>query len=204
MLEIILFSFGIMYTPGPLNILSINQGVNKRFKSMFGFFVGVGVAMMVWLIVIGYSGERFVKKSYIIYISIIGALYIVYLAYKVLKSSIDLAGEDSTKALALKDGFLLQLFNPKAPLAVLPLATIIFPANGITGYKITIVSILLSIMAGMAPCVYGYLGERFSYIILNKRVIKLFNGLMAFLLVYVAITIIWDHVYLVFTGVKPY
>lgn len=204
MFEIILFSFGIMYTPGPVNILSINQGVNKKFKSMYGFFAGVGAAMLIWLLVTGYSGDRLVKKSYVIYISIAGALYIIYLAYKVLKSSVDFAREDSKKAITFKDGFLMQLFNPKAPLAVLPLATISFPVNGVTGYKIIFVSIILSIMAGMAPCVYGYLGGKFSFIIMNKRVIKIFNVFMALLLVYVAITILWDHVYLVFTGVNLY
>jgi len=47
-LEILLFSFGIMYTPGPVNILSLNQGLNKKFKSMIGFYVGIGTAMLVF------------------------------------------------------------------------------------------------------------------------------------------------------------
>lgn len=204
MLEIILFSFGIMYTPGPVNILSLNQGVNKKFKSMVGFYAGIGVAMLVLFIVIGYTGERIVKKEYLIYISCVGAAYILYLAYKVFKSSIDFNNQANTRTLTFKEGLIMQLFNPKAPLAVLPLATISFPAKGITGVGIALMSLLLATMAGMAPCTYGFLGERFSQFIMNKSVIKVFNRLMAVLLVYVALSILWDHVYLVIIGVNAY
>lgn len=203
-LEIILFSFGIMYTPGPLNILSLNQGANNKFRSMIGFFAGVGVAMMVLLIVIGYTGERIVRKEYLIYISCVGAAYILYLAYKIFKSSVDFNNQASMNTLSFKEGFFMQLFNPKGPIAVLPLATISFPANGITGTRIALMSVFLGLLAGMAPCSYGFLGERFSRFMMSKTVMKLFNRLMAALLIYVAFTILRDHVYLVLIGVNSY
>lgn len=204
MLEILLFSFGIMYTPGPVNILSLNQGLNKNFKSMIGFYVGIGTAMLVFFLAIGYTGERFIKKEYLIYISCIGTAYILYLAYKVFKSSVDISNPVNMNAFTFKEGFIMQLFNPKAPLVILPLATISFPSNGITGINIAILSFFLSLMAGMAPYTYGFLGERFSRFIMKKSVIRIFNRLMALLLMYVGFTIFRDHVYLVIVGVNSY
>ena len=204
MLEIFLFSFGIIFAPGPLNFLSLNQGVNKRFGKMIGFFAGVGGATLVLFLLLGYTGERFISMDYLIYISCIGSSYILYLAYKVFKSSIDFDDQANARLLTFKEGFFMQLFNPKAPLVALPIATISFPANDITGIKIAMMSLIISFMAGMAPCSYGFFGERFSQIIMNKRILKVFNKLMALLLVYVAFSIFRDHVYLVLLGVNPY
>lgn len=197
MLEMFLYGIGIMYTPGPINILGANQGFNKKFKNSIRFFVGVGVAMFVLFIIYGYTGEKLVKKEYLIYISLIGGCYIIYLAYKVYTEKIIIHPASHDNTFTFKDGFFMQLLNPKASLAALPIATIQFPANNIIGIKIALMSFLFMVLVIGAPSTYCMLGQFFSTLIKNKNILIIFNKIMAIILIYVAFTILKDHVYYV-------
>ena len=203
MLEMFLYGIGVMYTPGPVNIMGLYLGLNKQFSKSFGFFLGVGVAMFILFLIYGYTGEKLIKKEYLIYISLLGSIYILYLAYKVFKSKINIK-EKEIKALSFKDGFLMQFFNPKATLATLPIATINFTANNIVGMKILFMSFVLSLVVIGAPSSYSILGQFFSKKIDNENFFKLINIAMSLMLVYVATTIFIDHVYYVIIGKNPY
>lgn len=204
MIEMVLYAIGIMYTPGPINLLGLNLGLNKKFKESIGFFIGVGLAMFILFLMFGYTGEKFIRKEYLIYISSVGSIYIFYLAVKILRSTVDINKQNTIKLLTFKDGLLMQIMNPKATLATLPIATINFPANSISGVKILTVSLVLALLACCAPCSYSLVGKYFGLLIKNDKTIKVFNTIMALLLIYVAYTIFKDHVYLVFLGINDY
>lgn len=205
MLEMFMYAIGIMYTPGPVNLLGLNLGLNKKLKETWGYYLGVGTAMFILLMVYGYTGERLIKKEYLFYISIIGTVYIVYLAYKLVKANIQVKETTNVRTVAFKDGFLMQLFNPKATLATLPIATINFPVNNITGIKITVMALLMGlVMASCAPLSYAIAGIFASNFIKKDGVLKVFNMLMAAILLYVAFGIFMDYVYLVYMGVSAY
>ncbi|GAA0179123.1 hypothetical protein SH2C18_20520 [Clostridium sediminicola] len=123
MLEMFLYAIGIMYTPGPMNLLGLNLGINKKLKET---------------------------------------------------------------------------------LATLPIATINFPANDIVGIKILIMSVILGLLATCPPLSYAVIGSFSSTFIKRKDVIKLFNTVMAIMLLYVALSIFKDHVYLVLKGINSY
>ena len=101
-LQMILYGFGIMYTPGPVNIMGLTLGFNKKFKNSVGFFTGVGVAMFILFFVYGYTGGKFIKKDYLIYTSILGSLYILYLAIKILKEDVTIEEKEKKTDLHLK------------------------------------------------------------------------------------------------------
>jgi threonine/homoserine/homoserine lactone efflux protein len=191
----ILYSISVIYTPGPINFLGMNQGVSNKISNSKGFFVGVGVAFLILLLVFGYTGEKVIKKDYLLYISIVGSTYILYLAFKIIKSNVFPNEEKNTKILTFKDGFFMEIMNPKAALATLPIATIYFPANNIVGVKVFGVSLMLALMASSAPFSYALIGSCFSDVIKNDKLIKWFNAIMAFLLIYVAYSIFKDHVF---------
>ncbi len=142
--------------------------------------------------------------DYLIYISVIGSIYILYLAIKILKSTVKIDDKKDMKLLSFKDGLIMHIMNPKATLACLPIATIHYPANNITGINILITSIMLALIAVGAPTLYSFFGQYFGKFIKQEKVLKVFNILMAVLLIYVAITIFYDHVYLVLRGINEY
>ena len=195
MIQMLLYGIGIMYTPGPVNIMGLTLGLNKKFKNSIGFFTGVGIAMFILFILYGYTGEKLIKKDSLFYTSIVGCMYILYLAIKVLKEDINIDEKLQKKSLTLRDGFLMQIVNPKASLAALPIATINFPANNIIGIKIMIMSVLFGLLVIGAPSIYCLLGQFFSDIIKRKKILLIFNKIMGVTLLYVAFSIFKDHVY---------
>jgi len=204
MLEMFLYGIAIMYSPGPVNIMALNQGLSGRLKNALPYLLGVSIAMFIWFNVFGYTGERFVKLEYLLYISIIGSIYIIYLAIKLMLAKVSIDEDAGNKSVGLKDGFLMQLLNPKAILAVIPIATIYFPANGITGINILLISLVFAVLVFGAPGSYALVGSLFNRAVKNAKVFRVFNIVMGAILLYVAFTILRDHVYLVLIGVNPY
>lgn len=204
MLQMLLYGIGIMYTPGPVNIMGLTLGLNKKFKNSIGFFTGVGIAMFILFFVYGYTGEKLIKKEYLIYTSVIGGIYIFYLAIKELKEDVTIEKKLRKKSLTLKDGFIMQIVNPKASLAALPIATINFPANNINGIKIMIMSIIFGLLVIGAPSMYCLFGQFFSDLIKRKKILLIYNKIMGVILLYVAFSIFKDHVYDVIIGKNPY
>ncbi len=202
MVEIFAYAFGIMYTPGPCNLLSLNGGLNGQINTTFRFCIGVGCAMLFWFLVLGYTGAWLITPGYQLLISAVGAFYIAYLGLKVGGADTSLKASDNSaqstndaNKLNFKSGLILQLFNPKAFIAILPIVTVQFPAADISGAAIVVWSILLSCMAFGAPGSYLLMGARLGSLIRHPRYFRTLNMAMALLLFYVAGDIAYNHVY---------
>jgi len=200
MLEILAYAIGVMYTPGPINLLGLHSGINGKMREHIGFFIGVGCAMLVLFIFLGFLGLKFINPTLLPYISFIGCSYIVYIAWKVFRANIDI---DQNKAnisvLSFSNGLIMQLLNPKALVATMPISTIQFPAAGISGGSIIIWSIGLAVLAFGAPSSYSLVGMSMGKRIENPMFFKTFNFIMSALLIFVAASIGYDHVYLKLT-----
>lgn len=199
MLEILVYAFGVMYTPGPCNLLSLNAGVNGHVRAALRFCLGVGTAMLTLFLLFGYLGAWLMNAEYTLLISALGSLYILYLAYKIglmALREVDLTAQETP--LSFKDGLFLQLLNPKSFVAILPIVSVQFPAAQISGIGILLWSLLLSIMAFGAPGSYLFMGARLRRIIAHPICFRALNLSMAVLLAYVAIEIAYSHVYLKF------
>lgn len=132
MIEIFAYAIGVMYTPGPVNLLGLNTGLNGLAKASAGYYFGVGSAMLLLFLSFGWLGSALIDRDSLIIISVIGCGYIATLAIKILKAKVTL-GEDATnqRPLRFRQGLVLQLLNPKGMVATLPIATIQFPSAGI-------------------------------------------------------------------------
>ncbi len=200
MSEIFAYAIGIMYTPGPINLLGLHSGLNKRTYNHLGFFIGVGCAMLILFVFLGYLGLQVINPQILPFISFAGCSYILYIAYKVVKSNVNIqetAYDDNQ--LSFRDGLFMQLLNPKALVATLPISTIQFPSAGITGEAILLWSFVLAVLAFGAPTSYSVVGSLLGKKIENPKYLRVFNYLMAALLVYVSLAIGYEHVLLPLT-----
>lgn len=197
MLTIITYAFGIMYTPGPVNLLGIHSGINGKVTDHIGFFIGIGCAMFILFVTIGFLGNTLINPKFIPYMSLLGCCYIVYIAWKIMRVKVSVnpsSGDD--RVLSIWDGLFMQLLNPKGLLATLPIATIQFPAENIQGSAIVIWSIGLSILAFGAPLSYSLIGLLIGKKLNNPIYFKIFNIFMSVLLVTVAINIGYEYVFI--------
>jgi threonine/homoserine/homoserine lactone efflux protein len=203
MLEILVYAFGIMYTPGPANLLSLNGGLNGHSRSTLQFCLGVAFAMLLLFLLFGYTGAWLVNPSYQLLISCTGSLYIAYLAFKIIRANRKPAVIGSTELpqiveskLNFKSGLLMQLLNPKSFIAIFPIVTVQFPAAQISGSSILVWSLLLSSLAFGAPSSYLLMGAYLGKMVRHPRYFRLLNTSMALLLLYVAGDIAYSHAYL--------
>lgn len=200
MVEILVYAFGIMYTPGPANLLSLNAGLNGQVSTTLHFCIGVTCAMLLLFLLFGYTGAWLVTPHYQLLISSAGCLYIAYLAYKVARTSIQLGDtkqtEQTESKLNFRSGLIMQLLNPKSFIAILPIVTVQFPAAEITGVSIFLWSLLLASLAFGAPSSYLLMGARLGRLISRPAYFRAFNLIMSLLLFYVAGDIAYSHVYL--------
>ncbi|MGJ8648166.1 MAG: LysE family translocator [Marinomonas colpomeniae] len=187
MLEIIIYAFGIMYSPGPANTLALFAGVNGQGWRAFLYCVGVGLAMLIWFLVIGYLGSEIIPKGYQSVISIFGGIYIAYLAIKIMQSSFQQkANNDKNAVVNFRMGLVLQLCNPKAMVAIVPIVTVQFPRMQIEGGQIALWSLGLSMIACGAPSTYLFVGSCLKNVATNRNVMAWLNRVMAMLLFFVA------------------
>ena len=194
MADIFAYAIGIMYTPGPINLLGLSSGLNKQTRSHLGFFIGVGSAMFILFVLLGYLGLQVINPHFLPYVSLIGCGYILYIAWKVAKAKVQVSDTSADASLSFFDGLFMQLLNPKALVATLPIATIQFPSADITGAAIVFWSFILAILAFGAPTSYSLAGLVLGKQVSRPGVFNVFNKLMAVLLVYVALMIAYEHV----------
>ncbi|KIX15118.1 LysE family translocator [Dethiosulfatarculus sandiegensis] len=201
MLGILLLAIGVMYTPGPVNILSLNCGAQRKVSAHAPFCLGVAVALSFWFILIGYTGSMVINENLLPVISGAGVCFILYLAYKILTSKVQTNGASEPPALlTFKDGFLMQLLNPKAMLVVLPVTTIQFPAAGIQGIWITVWSVGLGALGFGAPMLYAALSSFITRHISGTGYLKYLNIVMGLMLIAVAVDMGYHHVYAAILG----
>lgn len=188
-MDIFLYAFSVMYSPGPVNFMALNAGLTGTARRSTGFFIGVGCALLLLFVLFGYTGEVLVSQGMLPYISLVGGLYTLYLAYQVYtaRTVIPPAGETpasgASKTLTFWNGLLIQLLNPKGIMVVLPITSVMMPAAHISGVSIALVSALLGIAGGGAPGLYALLGAVLGRGIRREACFTLFNRLMGVALV---------------------
>ncbi|MDX1358092.1 MAG: LysE family transporter [Clostridia bacterium] len=189
-LPFILFVLVATFTPGPNNIMALTKASKQGKKSAFAFNIGVfGGFFVIMMLSSLFSSALFnyIPKAKP-YLSYLGALYILFLAYKVFKSGYMEQKNESRRVNGFIQGVLMQFINPKAILFGLTVVvTFIAPYYDsifiFIGYSIGLAGV-----AFIATSCWAMFGSLFSRIMQKHQ--KILNAIMALLLVYAAVSLI--------------
>jgi len=118
-------------TPGPANLFSVANGVERGKAGALAGVVGMNAATLVWFgaAALGLGALVVAFPEAFRFVSIAGALYVAWLGVKALRGAFATAADPAEGAAvrmgrsAIVDGFMVQIANPKAILfftAVLP------------------------------------------------------------------------------------
>ncbi|WP_288461949.1 LysE family transporter [uncultured Pseudomonas sp.] len=192
-MEIVLYAFSVIYSPGPGNALGLNAGLRGQARRALGFYAGVGCAMLVLFLALGYAGAVVVSGALLPWLALLGGGYCLYLGYRIARAAPPTAeGEGAATRLTFASGLLIQGLNPKAWLAVLPIATVMFPAAQVTGGKIALWSLPLALSACGAPASYALLGALLGRYLVRGRGFRAVNRLLGLSLVGCALLLFHD------------
>ena len=130
--------------PAPLALAATGAayGVKKGVPFLYGILFGLSIAIVGATVGLATLFSSFPNLRFIC--QIIGAMYIAYIAFKIATAPI-VSRSTSVTAPSFKDGFILNLLNPKAYAAFLAIfSQFLLPfANSTVGYVVTGITCLL-------------------------------------------------------------
>lgn len=185
LLPLILFTLSSSLTPGPNNFMIMNSGMNFGLRRSFPHFLGIciGFPMMLLIVALGF-GAVFVKYLWIKEaLKIIGSLYMVYLAWQILQTSLtDGSKRSAVKPFSFLQAVMFQWVNPKAWLMAIGAVSIFTIASG---YFSNAAALSAVFFVMLLPCLGMWLvfGTVLQKILSKDKHRRMFNVLMAISLV---------------------
>ncbi|EJQ51128.1 LysE family transporter [Bacillus hominis] len=186
----VLFVFISSFTPGPNNFLAMTYAQQYGLKRSITFCLGVAFGFFIITSLCSFFNIVLINILPTIEfpLKILGVAYMLYLAFKILtsKGNTD-TNEKSNKNLFLV-GIMLQFVNPKGILFGLTVvSTFILPYyHSYSSYLFF--SLFLGIVGLMSTFSWCLFGSMFQKLLLKHN--RIFNIIMAVLLVFSAISIV--------------
>ncbi|MCC0055713.1 MAG: LysE family translocator [Rhodobiaceae bacterium] len=111
-----IFSFAGSMTPGPNNFMLLASGVNFGFRRTIPHMAGILVGMMTLMLAVGFGLGSLLNAypSLHLALKIIGAAYLLYLAWRIGSARTMGKGSDRTEPMTAFQAGLFQWVNPKA------------------------------------------------------------------------------------------
>jgi len=177
-----MIGFGIVSTttPGPNNFMLFASGLNYGFKRTIPHILGVsnGFGFLVLCVGLGLGQLLEVFPLAFTTIKIIGALYMVHLAWKIATSGPLEIDEAKSKPLTYLQAALFQWVNPKAwVMAVVIVSTYTNPTSYYT--TLTIIVVYFAIANTPMVCVWPGFGMALKQFLSDSKKFRIFNIAMA-------------------------
>lgn len=185
----------VSFTPGPNNILSMVNASRDGFKRTFRFLLGIFTGFLTLLLLSSYFNLVLFNLMPRIktVMSIVGALYMTYLAVKIMKSTGQAqsdepsSGKDSRSVNSFMTGLLMQFVNPKGVLyCITVIANFVIPFYQSAG-ALFFFSLFLALVGFASIASWALFGALFNRFISAWQ--KPFNFAMGLLLLYSAYSI---------------
>ena len=116
LLALIVAGFALIGSPGPATLSLAAAGAAYGFKRGLSHYYGIiaGVFAVMVITATGVFGLVMALPGAALFLTLIAALYIAYLAFKIATAPPLSTNTESTKGPSFMGGFLLALANPKA------------------------------------------------------------------------------------------
>jgi cysteine/O-acetylserine efflux protein len=179
------------YTPGPSNISSASMGVLHGYKNTLNYQVGLAVGVFFVMFLSGWISATLLStfpalESVLRYV---GAGYILYLAFGLLKASYMFTEKD-VNPLGFVHGFMLQILNPKLIIYAFTLFSAFLAPITKSVVLLVLAAALLSAIAFGATSIWALFGAAIKANLHQPRVKTVVNGLLALFLVYSAVNLV--------------
>lgn len=175
-------------TPGPNNIMSMSNagrlGFRKSFPFNLGIWAGFSIVMLVCTFFCNMLSEIIPKIK--MPMLIIGAIYMLWLAWKTVKSSSVIEEKQSKSSFI--SGALLQFINPKIYIyCIVSMEAYILPYYQGEWLTLILFALLLAFIGFSFTLCWALFGSVFK--LLFSKYAKVTNFIMAGLLVYCAVSL---------------
>ncbi|ENV46244.1 hypothetical protein P255_00383 [Acinetobacter brisouii CIP 110357] len=188
--SMLIFSFSMSISPGPINITILSSSLIYGVKKTLPFISGATIGFTLLLIVTGFG----FSKLLILYpftfkgLAVVGSLFIGYTGYRILSSSTQIQITHPHSAPKFYHGFLLQWLNPKAWIACASGVTL-FSVPDRSAPLIIFISLYFLVCYGCL-LLWGMFGQKLAHIVTHPTRIGMLNAIMGGALMIVALSML--------------
>lgn len=179
------------FTPGPSNISTASMAILHGYKNTLKYQLGLALGVFLLMSLSGLFSAALLSIFPALepILRYLGAAYILYLAFGILKASYSFTEKD-IKTLGVGNGFMLQILNPKLVVYAFSLfSTFLISATG-NFLLIIILAIALAVVSFCATSTWALFGTAIKNYLQNPRLRMVINILLSLALVYSAISLI--------------
>ena len=188
--SLLLYAFVTSFTPGPNNMMAMTFAHKFGLRKTMKFCLGVGTGFFMIIFLSCYFNillKNLIPKIESI-MAVIGAAYMLYLAFKIIASKQDDSDTAGDKHNSFIAGMLLQFINPKGILyGVTVTSTLIFTYHS-SYLSMLAYSIVLAFIGYMGTFCWSICGYIFKK--MPSRYRSNFNIMMGLLLLYSAVSLV--------------
>ena len=177
----------LVFSPGPANIVFAMSGMRQGVRRSIPLLVGVDIVFVIisLLVGFGFGGILMLYPNLIFAFQLAGSMYIVYLAYKFIKTK-DAEATSSKAVFTFKDGVILQSLNPKGWTALFLMYSALLDGSFDYNAQIIALVVMLMILNVSAHFVWLVAGSRIAKWTSNEKVETALNYLFSGSLLVVA------------------
>jgi cysteine/O-acetylserine efflux protein len=178
------------FTPGPSNISSASLAVVHGYKNTVRFQAGLAAGVFLLMFLSGLLSTTIVKifPTFEPIMRYLGAVYILYLAFGILKASYTFTEIDN-KPLGFLHGFTLQILNPKLFVYAFTLFSAFLSTITENLAILLLVVTSLAVVAFCATSTWALFGTVIKTQLQHPRLKTVVNIILSLSLVYTAISL---------------
>ena len=191
-LPFLTYAIATTMTPGPNNITSTAAGMKLGFRGTLPYLLGIVCGFFAIMILTGMLTNILSDLNPIVMISLkwIGVAYIIWLALApfITYDSKKKGKRDSTYTFL--SGLTLQIVNIKVILYGTTIYSTFAALIGTSSISVTVSAFLLASLAFTSIIIWTIIGSTLSKYFENKFFYFIFNGVLAILLIMIAVSIL--------------
>ena len=178
------------FTPGPSNISTASMTVLHGYKNTLKYQAGLAAGVFLLMSLSGLLSTTLVRSfpAFEPSMRYIGAGYILYLAFGILKASYSFTGQ-SAKPLGFIHGFMLQILNPKLFVYAFTLFSAFLATMTGNIAFLMLIAVVLAAVSFCATSLWALFGTAINTRLHQPRLNKIINVSLSLLLVYTAISL---------------
>ena len=184
LLALALFALVSSITPGPNNLMLMSSGANFGYKKTIPHMLGVSLGFAFMLLLVGVGLVQLFNLYPVSYdiLKVISVVYLLFLAYKIATSvSLSDKSKKESKPFTFIQASAFQWVNPKAWTMALTAISVYSPSQNIE--SIAIVAFVFALVNLPSVSCWTLLGQELRVILSNNARLRVFNFIMAGLLV---------------------
>jgi threonine/homoserine/homoserine lactone efflux protein len=179
-----IFAFVGSFTPGPNNIMVTASGTAFGFTRTVPHILGISFGFAVMVVAFGLGAGQLLQAypAWHQWLRIVGALYLLYLAWRIARAGDPGAAESARRPLSFLEAALFQWVNPKAWTLALGVVVAFMAPGGSVALQLAVIVGVFSatnVVSLAAWCAFGMAIRRF---LSSPRALRATNLAMAALL----------------------